>query len=81
VGGTIGNNTTTARAFSFKIDFLDKAGNVVTTAAVTTKTIAPKVCQPPDANGEVKCGKVTTADFTATGTGAGIVAYRYGEIK
>ncbi len=81
VGGTIGNNTAAARAFSFTIEFLDRSGKVVTTAAVTTKTIAPKVCQPPDANGEVRCGALTTANFTATGTGTGIVAVRYREIK
>lgn len=65
IGGSVTNETDAARTFSIKIEFLDKAGNVVTTQNVTTESVAPH----------------QSAKFSATGTGAGIVAFRYAPIS
>jgi hypothetical protein len=61
IGGTLTNQTDAARAFNFKIEFIDKAGNVVSSQDVSLPSVAPH----------------TAAQFNATGTGAGIVAFRY----
>ena len=55
------NQTDAARAFAFKIEFLDKAGNVVSSQDVSVPSVAPHAA----------------GNFAATGTGAGIVAFRY----
>ncbi|MGH7618342.1 MAG: tetratricopeptide repeat protein [Gemmatimonadaceae bacterium] len=64
LGGTIANMTDAARSFAVKIEFLDKAGTVVSTEDVNVGPVQPK----------------SNAPFTATGTGAGIVAFRYAPI-
>jgi hypothetical protein len=65
IGGTVTNQTDAARAFNFKIEFLDKSGNVVATQDVATESVAPH----------------QSARFSVTGTGAGIVAFRYAPIS
>jgi tetratricopeptide (TPR) repeat protein len=61
VGGSIANQTDAAKSVTLKIEFLDKSGTVVATQSVPVGPIAPHA----------------SADFTATGTGAGIIAFRY----
>jgi hypothetical protein len=61
IGGNVTNQTDGARSFAFKIEFLDKAGNVVSSQDVSLPAVAPHA----------------VATFNATGTGAGIVAFRY----
>jgi tetratricopeptide (TPR) repeat protein len=61
LGGSIANQSDAARSFAVKIEFLDKTGKVVSTQDVNVGPVQPK----------------TSATFTATGTGAGIVAFRY----
>ncbi len=81
VGGVLQNNTLAARPFSFKIEFLDKAGAVVTTGdAVIKDPVGAKTCTAPDAGGNMTCTR-NSSEFTVTGTGAGIVAFRYNLIK
>lgn len=65
LGGTISNQTDAARPFTLKIDFVDKAGNVVSSQTVEVPSIDPKRSKP----------------FKAEGTGAGIVAFRYAPIS
>jgi tetratricopeptide (TPR) repeat protein len=64
IGGTVTNNTEAARSFTFKVEFVDKAGNVVATQDVTVGPVQPQ----------------KAASFQATATGAGIVAFRYNPI-
>jgi predicted Zn-dependent protease len=64
LGGTITNNTDAARSFSFKVEFIDKSGNVIGSQDVSTGPVQPQ----------------KSAAFTATATGAGIVAFRYNPI-
>ena len=64
IGGTVLNQTDAARSFSLKIEFIDKSGKVVATQDVAVGPVAPHA----------------SANFSATGTGAGIVAFRYGPI-
>jgi hypothetical protein len=61
IGGTVTNQTQAARAFAFKIEFLDKSGNVVSSQDVSVPSVAAGA----------------SGSFNATGTGAGIVAFRY----
>lgn len=61
IGGQISNRTDAEKTFTLKIDFLDKTGAVVTSQTVTV--------------GPVKANSAGT--FTATGTGAGISAFKY----
>lgn len=61
LGGNVTNQTDAARPFSFKIEFLDKSGNVVSSQDVSVPSVPAH----------------TAANFTATGNGAGIVAFRY----
>ncbi|HEY9228508.1 MAG TPA: tetratricopeptide repeat protein [Gemmatimonadaceae bacterium] len=61
LGGTITNNTEAARSFTFKVEFVDKTGAVVNTQDVTVGPVQPQ----------------KSATFSATGTGAGIIAFRY----
>ncbi len=65
LGGRVTNQTDAAKSVTLKISFVDKAGNVVSTQDVPVGPIAPKA----------------SANFTATGTGAGIVAFKYGPIS
>ena len=62
LGGTISNQTDAPCSFAFKIEFVDKGGNPVGTPQdVTVGPVAPQ----------------KAAAFSATGTGAGIVAFKY----
>lgn len=61
IGGTIENQSDAAKSYTMKLEFLDKSGNVVTTQDVPVG--------PVPAHGK--------APFSVTGTGAGIVAFRY----
>jgi predicted Zn-dependent protease len=64
VGGRITNNTDADKTVTLKIEFVDKAGNVVATQDVPV--------------GSIKAH--SAAPFKAEGAGAGIVAFRYGPI-
>ena len=61
IGGTIENQSDAAKSYTMKIDFLDKTGNVVTSQEVPVGPVPPH----------------QKAPFSATGTGAGIVAFKY----
>ena len=65
LGGTVMNQTDAAKSFHLKIEFIDKAGTVVTSQDVSVGPVQPH----------------QSATFTATGTGAGIVAFKYGPIS
>jgi tetratricopeptide (TPR) repeat protein len=65
LAGRVTNQSDAAKTLTLKIQFVDKAGNVVSTQDVPVGPIAPKA----------------SATFTAAGTGAGIVAFRYGPIS
>ena len=64
LSGTITNNGDQAKPYTIKIEFLDKAGNVVSTQQASVGPVPPK----------------TAGKFTVTGTGAGITAFRYSPI-
>jgi hypothetical protein len=64
IGGRISNLTDADKSVTLKLEFVDKAGNVVSTQDVPV-TVKAK----------------SSAPFSATGTGAGIVAFRYGPIS
>jgi tetratricopeptide (TPR) repeat protein len=61
LGGSVTNLCEAARPLSTKVEFLDKSGNVVATQDISIASAAPKAGSP----------------FSITGTGAGIVAFRY----
>ncbi len=61
LGGNVLNQTDVARSFDLKIEFVDKAGNVVSSQTVSVGPVAPH----------------ESAPFQTTGTGAGIAAFRY----
>jgi len=61
IAGTVYNNGDADKSFTLKIEFLDKSGAVVSTADVPVGPVKAK----------------GSASFTATGNGAGIVAFRY----
>jgi len=65
LGGSISNQTDEAKTFNLKIEFVDKAGTVVSSQDVPVGPVGPH----------------KTTQFTATGTGAGIVAFRYAPIS
>jgi predicted Zn-dependent protease len=65
LGGSVQNETDAAKSVTLKIEFLDKSGNVVATQDVPVGPIAAHA----------------SADFTASGTGAGIVAFRYAPVS
>ena len=65
LGGNVMNTTDAAKTFTMKLEFIDKSGNVVSTQDVTI--------------GPVEGHK--SVAFTATGTGAGIVAFRYAPLS
>jgi tetratricopeptide (TPR) repeat protein len=64
IGGTITNQGDAAKTYAIKIEFLDKSGSVVNTQEVSVGPVQPKA----------------SGTFSATGTGAGIVAFRYAPI-
>jgi hypothetical protein len=61
LGGSVTNLCEAARPLSTKVEFLDKSGNVVATQDISIASAASKAGSP----------------FSITGTGAGIVAFRY----
>jgi tetratricopeptide (TPR) repeat protein len=61
LGGSITNQGDAARTFAVKVEFLDKTGHVVATQDVSVGPVQPK----------------SSGTFSVTGTGAGIVAFRY----
>jgi predicted Zn-dependent protease len=65
IGGSVANQTDAAKSFNLKIEFIDKAGTVISTQDVAVGPVEPH----------------KTATFTTTTTGAGIVAFRYGPIS
>jgi len=65
IGGSVSNQTDEAKSFTLKIEFVDKSGSVVATQEVPVGPIGPH----------------KSTAFTATGTGAGIVAFRYAPIS
>lgn len=65
LGGTVTNLTDASKTFTMKLEFVDKSGNVVATQDVTIG--------PVDAHKSVP--------FTASATGAGIVAFRYAPLS
>jgi predicted Zn-dependent protease len=60
-GGTLANLGEASRSFTLKVEFIDKTGAVVSAQEVPVGPVAPHSSVP----------------FTAAGTGAGIVAFRY----
>jgi len=64
LGGSVQNQTEAARPFTLKIEFLDKAGQVVNTQTVEVPAVGPKQAKA----------------FKTEGVGAGIVAFRYAPI-
>jgi tetratricopeptide (TPR) repeat protein len=65
IGGSVSNQTDEPKSFTLKIEFVDKSGSVVTTQEVPVGPVGPH----------------KSTAFTATGTGAGIVAFRYAPIS
>ena len=65
IGGSIANETDTAKTFSLKLEFVDKAGNVVATQVVPVGPVAPHASAP----------------FKAEARGAGIIAFRYAPVS
>ncbi|MEO6877610.1 MAG: hypothetical protein ABI205_03950, partial [Gemmatimonadaceae bacterium] len=60
-GGTVSNLTEAARSFTLKVQFIDKTGAVVATQEIPLGPV----------------GAHESVPFSAAGTGAGIVAFRY----
>ncbi len=65
LGGSITNQSDAAKSYTIKLEFIDKAGNAVTTQDVAVGPVAAH----------------ERASFKATGTGAGIVAFRYAPLN
>jgi tetratricopeptide (TPR) repeat protein len=65
ISGIVTNQTDTTKTYSVKIQFVDKAGNVVSTQDVSVGPVAPH----------------KSASFQTVGTGAGIVAFRYAPLS
>ena len=66
MAGTMTNRSDAAKNVSMHVEFLDKAGNTVSTADLP----APIALDP-------KGGQNASKDFNLSGTGAGIVAFKY----
>ena len=64
LGGTIANRTDAPKSYTLKVEFLDKAGTVVSTGEAAVGPVEPQ----------------RTGQFSIVGTGAGIVAFRYAPI-
>lgn len=65
LGGSVSNQTDAAKSFNLKIEFVDKAGTVISTQDVAVGPVEPH----------------KSASFTTSATGAGIVAFRYAPIS
>jgi predicted Zn-dependent protease len=65
IGGSVTNQSDAAKTYTIKLEFIDKAGNAVTTQDVSVGPVAPH----------------ERANFKATGTGTGIVAFRYSPLN
>ena len=65
LGGSVANQTDAAKSFTLKIEFIDKAGAVVAKQDVAVGPVQPH----------------QSASFSASATGAGIVAFRYAPIS
>jgi predicted Zn-dependent protease len=65
LGGSLANQTDAAKSFTLKIEFIDKAGAVVAKQDVPVGPVQPH----------------QSASFSASATGAGIVAFRYAPIS
>jgi hypothetical protein len=65
LGGSVANQTDAAKSFTLKIEFIDKAGAVVAKQDVPVGPVQPH----------------QSASFSASATGAGIVAFRYAPIS
>jgi hypothetical protein len=65
LGGTIANTTDAARPYTVTVEFVDKSGNVVASQDVQVPSVAAH----------------SSATFSAAGSGAGIVAFRYKPIS
>lgn len=61
IGGSVANQTDASKTYTLKIAFLDKAGNTVTTTDVSVGPVEGK----------------RAARFSAKGSGAGIIAFKY----
>ncbi len=61
LGGTITNNTATAKTYTMKVDFLDKSGAVVASQQQPVGPVAPQ----------------STGQFSVTVTAPGVAAFRY----
>ena len=61
LGGNVENRGKTAKSFTVSVDFLDKAGNVLSTETTTVGPVAPKATQP----------------FKITTPKGGVFGYRY----
>lgn len=61
ISGQISNKTEAEKTYTLKIDFLDKTGAVVTSQTVSVGPVKPN----------------SAGTFSATGTGAGISAFKY----
>ncbi len=65
IGGSLTNQTDAAKSYTIKLEFIDKAGNAVMTQDVAVGPVGPH----------------ERMSFRATGTGAGIVAFRYAPLN
>jgi hypothetical protein len=65
IGGSVTNQTDATKTFTVKLQFVDKGGNVVATQDVNVGPIAPHASAP----------------FQTTGTGAGIIAFKYAPLN
>jgi predicted Zn-dependent protease len=65
IGGSVTNQTDAAKSYTIKLEFIDKAGNAVTTQDVPVGPVQPH----------------EHMSFKATGTGTGIVAFRYAPLN
>ena len=65
IGGAVVNQTDSPKTYTIKLEFLDKSGNAVATQDVSVGPVAPN----------------QRTSFKATGTGAGIVAFRYAPLN
>ena len=65
IGGAVVNQTDAPKTYTIKLEFVDKAGNAVATQDVSVGPVAPN----------------QRMNFKATGSGAGIVAFRYAPLN
>ena len=65
LGGAITNNSGQQQTYSFKVDFLDKSGNVLSSQQASVGPVAPHA----------------QGTFNVSGKGAGIVAFKYAPLQ